>query len=278
MRMLRRHLAGNAPDAVEPARVSRRFPTAWARQQFNDTLQARISLSGQPQLRELTSGEDDNFTIALLDAFSVMADVLTFYTERYGNGSYLRTAVQRQSVVDLAALVGYEPSPGRANTALAFTIDPATGAFGPALARAGSVRLCPRQVRPSRFRPARACRVFRIIRLSSRNLSKLRRSQAQPDVNAIPPQMTVQQSLCNPAHRYFLHLHCKRGDESEAGRYPADLPAFSTGNSPQKCSLLYTVSKVTVLPDGKTTGRPEFRRLQKETRLPTGYHPEPSLT
>ena len=78
-----------------------------------------------------------------------MADVLTFYTERYGNESYLRTATQRQSVVDLAALVGYEPSPGvAANTSLAFTIDPATGAFGPALTGAGNGQVVPATVRP----------------------------------------------------------------------------------------------------------------------------------
>ena len=80
--------------------------------QFYETLLARIAQSGQPSLRALKSREPDDFTIALLDAFSVMGDVLTFYTERYGNESYLRTATQRQSVRELANLVGYRMSPG----------------------------------------------------------------------------------------------------------------------------------------------------------------------
>lgn len=102
--------------------------------QFRDTLLARISLSGQPQLRQLRTRENDDFTIALLDAFSAMADVLTFHTERYANESYLRTATEEFSVQQLAALVGYRPSPGvAADTQLAFTIDPSSGAFGPAI-------------------------------------------------------------------------------------------------------------------------------------------------
>ena len=145
-------------------------------QQFNDTLQARISLSGQPQLRALTTREDDDFTIALLDAFSVMADVLTFYTERYGNESYLRTAVQRQSVVDLAALVGYEPSPGvAANTALAFKSIRQPERSGRRLPEQATARSCLRQARRSRFRLAHACKAFQIIRPSSRSHSRLRR-------------------------------------------------------------------------------------------------------
>jgi predicted phage baseplate assembly protein len=102
--------------------------------QFRDTLLARLSLSGQPQLRGLRTRENDDFTISLLDSFSVMADGLTFYTERYANESYLRTATEQYSVAQFAALVGYRPSPGvAASTELAFTLDPASGAFGPAL-------------------------------------------------------------------------------------------------------------------------------------------------
>jgi hypothetical protein len=112
--------------------------------QFRDTLLARISLSRQPLLRELRTREDDDFTIALMDAFAVMADVLTFYTERYENESYLGTATEKFSVAQLAALVGYQPSPGvAASTSLAFSIDPATGAFGPALTGAGNGQVVP---------------------------------------------------------------------------------------------------------------------------------------
>ena len=98
---------------------------------FYQTLLARIAQSRQPSLRQLRSREPDDFTIALLDAFSVMGDVLTFYSERIANEAYLGTATERRSVAWLANLVGYRMSPGVAADAyLAFTIDPAAGAYG----------------------------------------------------------------------------------------------------------------------------------------------------
>ena len=219
-------------------------------QQFNDTLQARISLSGQPQLRELTTREDDDFTIGLLDAFSVMADVLTFYTERYGNESYLRTAVQRQSVVDLANLVGYEPSPGvAANTSLAFTIDPATGAFGPALTGAGNGQVVP--VTSSSVTIPAGTRVQSIPNNPTQLPQPFETSQdiqAQPAWNAIPPQSGVPQNLSNLSGqtcRIFIAsaaTNLKPGDTLLI-RPPSGSPA----------PLLSTVNKATVLADGKTT-------------------------
>jgi hypothetical protein len=115
--------------------------------QFYETLLARISQSGQPALQQLRSREPDDFTIALLDAFSVMSDVLTFYTERMANESYLRTATERRSVQQLANLVGYRMSPGVAAGAyLAFTIDPSAGAFGTVLTAGVNASVMPELV------------------------------------------------------------------------------------------------------------------------------------
>jgi hypothetical protein len=115
--------------------------------QFYETLLARIAQSGQPALQQLRSREPDDFTIALLDAFSVMGDVLTFYTERMANESYLRTATQRLSVRQLANLVGYRMSPGVAAGAyLAFTIDPSAGAFGTVLTAGVNASVMPELV------------------------------------------------------------------------------------------------------------------------------------
>jgi len=100
-------------------------------QQFKDTLLARLSSSHQLALTALRTREDDDFSIALLDAFSVMGDVLTFYTERIANEAYLRTATERLSIRELAALIGYELRPGvAASTVLAFTIEETAAAFG----------------------------------------------------------------------------------------------------------------------------------------------------
>ena len=102
--------------------------------QFKDTLRARLSGSGQPMLRGLSTRADDDFSIAVLDAWATVADVLTFYQERIANESYLRTATERLSVLELARLIDYQLRPGvAASTFLAFTIEDAPGAFGQAL-------------------------------------------------------------------------------------------------------------------------------------------------
>jgi predicted phage baseplate assembly protein len=69
--------------------------------------------------------------IALLDAWSLVGDVLTFYQERLANEGYLRTATERRSILELAALIGYQLNPGvAANVHLAFQVDDAVGAPG----------------------------------------------------------------------------------------------------------------------------------------------------
>ena len=79
------------------------------------------------ELGGLGTRRDDDDAIALLDLWAAAADVLTFYTERYANEAFLRTASQSDSVRRLAALLGYNPRPGVAALAqLAFTADPGT--------------------------------------------------------------------------------------------------------------------------------------------------------
>lgn len=99
--------------------------------QFKESLLARVSTSENPTLRRLGTDESDP-THALLDAFAVMADVITFYQERLANEHYLRTAQEPTSVQGLLDLIGYVPHPGVAASCwLAFTLD--TGPAAPAL-------------------------------------------------------------------------------------------------------------------------------------------------
>src|SRR5258707_13797059 len=75
-------------------------------------------------LHGLTTRESDDPAIALLDAWAILGDVLTFYQERIANEGYLRTATERRSVLELARLVGYQLRPGvAASVFLAFTMD-----------------------------------------------------------------------------------------------------------------------------------------------------------
>jgi len=95
---------------------------------FKESMLARLSSSSYPALSTLKTRDDDDFTIAFLDATAVMLDILTFYQERLANESYLRTATQLYSLTQLAQLIGYQPSPGvSASTYLAFTLRAATG-------------------------------------------------------------------------------------------------------------------------------------------------------
>ena len=97
--------------------------------QFKESMVAALSGSSRPALQSLRSRDDDDFSIALLDAAATMADVLSFYQERIANESYLRTATERRSVLEMARLIGYELRPGvAANAFLAFTLDETPGA------------------------------------------------------------------------------------------------------------------------------------------------------
>ncbi|MEL6718029.1 MAG: putative baseplate assembly protein, partial [Bacteroidota bacterium] len=92
--------------------------------EFKESLLARLSSSHKKALSKLTTRSSDDFTVALLDAWAMTADVLTFYQERIANESYLNTANEQLSIIELARLVGYELRPGvAASTYLAFTIE-----------------------------------------------------------------------------------------------------------------------------------------------------------
>jgi hypothetical protein len=77
-----------------------------------------------PELAPLTTRRDDDYTVTILDLWAAVADVLTFYQERYANEAFLRTATGRESIARLARLIDYRLRPGVAALAwLAFTAD-----------------------------------------------------------------------------------------------------------------------------------------------------------
>ena len=120
---------------------------------FYETMLARLSgltleipapNGGPPQsvmpLKGLTTRDPADPSIALLDAWAVVSDVLTFYQERIANEGYLPTAIERRSLLELSRLIGYRLRPGvAASVRLAFTV---TGSFTgtlPAGTRAQSI-------------------------------------------------------------------------------------------------------------------------------------------
>lgn len=97
--------------------------------QFKQSMLAALSSSAHPALARLATRDDDDFSIALLDAWATTADVLTFYQERIAQESFLRTATERRSLLELGRLIGYELRSGvAASTYLAFTVEAAAGA------------------------------------------------------------------------------------------------------------------------------------------------------
>jgi predicted phage baseplate assembly protein len=91
---------------------------------FFDTMQARLSSKDYPELMALKTREKGDPSMALLDAWATVGDVLTFYQERIANEGYLRTATERRTVLELARLIGYGLRPGvAASVYLAYSLD-----------------------------------------------------------------------------------------------------------------------------------------------------------
>lgn len=98
-----------------------------------------VQTEGPRPLLSLKTRDADDASVAFLDAWATVADVLTFYQERIANEGYLRTATERRSITELANLVGYRPRPGvSASTHLAYTLEDKAEVTIPAGAKAAS--------------------------------------------------------------------------------------------------------------------------------------------
>jgi predicted phage baseplate assembly protein len=97
------------------------------RQQFLAKLLAALvrtdTADGQPF--GLRTGALDDPTVALLDAWATVADVMAFYSGRIAAEGFLRTATQPGSLLAIAGLVGYQPRSGLAASVwLAYSLHP----------------------------------------------------------------------------------------------------------------------------------------------------------
>jgi hypothetical protein len=149
---------------------------------FNASMQAELSDPAFPSLSLLRTRDKSDFSIALLDAWAVALDILTFYQERFANEAFLRTASTQRSVFELARLVGYVPSPGvSASAVLAFTLSSAAGSPDNVLIAAGTrVQSVPG--------PGQTPQIFE----TTSDLTAL------IACNAIPAQTTIQWQLSDP--------------------------------------------------------------------------------
>ncbi len=156
--------------------------------EFKASLTAALSSGAHPELAGLTTRDGDDFSIALLDAVAVLGDVLTFYQERIANESYLRTATERRSLLELARLIGYELKGGAAaETWLAFTVEDSPGAPRVATVDVGvKVQSVPgRDEKPQTF-------------------ETVEKIEARAEWNAMRPKLTAPQTLGTGATDLWL--------------------------------------------------------------------------
>jgi hypothetical protein len=114
---------------------------------FREAMLRRLTLPVDPAqanaaypLHALRTRETDDPAIALLDAWAIVGDVLTFYQERIANEAFLRTAMERRSVLELGNLVGYRLKPGvAASVYLTYTLDETAKTIIPAGTKAQTI-------------------------------------------------------------------------------------------------------------------------------------------
>lgn len=82
--------------------------------QFKASMLASLASADHPALLRLGTREDDDFSIALIDAWATVCDVLSFYQERHANEAFIQTALERFSINEIARLIGYRLHPGSA--------------------------------------------------------------------------------------------------------------------------------------------------------------------
>ena len=173
--------------------------------QFKETLVARLSGLNEPSLRKLTTRDDDDFTIALLDAWATVGDVLTFYQERIANESYLRTATERLSVLELARLINYQLRPGVAASAyLAFTLEDAPGALGQAQAVGTTAQIAPEKLPPIIIGPGTKVQSIPGPGEQAQTFETVEEIEARVTWNAIKPRLTQPQTISSTMMTVFF--------------------------------------------------------------------------
>jgi uncharacterized phage protein gp47/JayE len=92
----------------------------YSNRDYASILQSLLNLAAL-KLPEWTDRSENDPGLMLLELFASTADVLLYYQDRIANEAFLATAVERQSVIDLLALIGYTlatPAPATATLSI----------------------------------------------------------------------------------------------------------------------------------------------------------------
>lgn len=195
---------------------------------FLETMKARLSSSVFPRLAALTTRESRDASIALLDAWATVGDVLTFYQERIANEGYLRTAIERRSVLELARLVGYRLKPGlSASVYLAYTLEPTQDSTVIEIGNKAQSIPGPGEL-PQIFETAE-----KLIALSG--------------VNAMKPRLTQPQLLLPPVNFNQFTVAFK-GTSLDLRINDPFIVQFNRVSPPELAEAFYRINEVTPLP------------------------------
>jgi hypothetical protein len=182
--------------------------------EFLASMVAALTSPERPGLAALGTRDDDDVSIALLDAWAVAADVLAFYTERLAQESYLRTARERISLQELGRLIGYRLDPGvAAQTYVAFALEPPPAIPAAASKDPGSAP----QVAPASVVLDPGLRILSIPGPGEQpqTFETVEEVEARPEWNAIPVSTTLPHAFApGDTVAYFqgAALNLKPGD------------------------------------------------------------------
>jgi hypothetical protein len=77
---------------------------------LRDDLITRVQNRVNTQGKVWNANDPADFGIAIVEAFAHVGDITNYYIDRVANEQFLSTAVQRSSIINLAAEYGYKPS------------------------------------------------------------------------------------------------------------------------------------------------------------------------
>lgn len=72
-------------------------------------LREELIIRMKSRIPEWTGNDPADFGLAIIESFAYMGDLVNYYVDRIANESYLLTATQRQSLLNLASMYGYYP-------------------------------------------------------------------------------------------------------------------------------------------------------------------------
>jgi predicted phage baseplate assembly protein len=182
---------------------------------FLASMVAGLTDASRPGLAALRTRDPDDFAIALLDAWALAADTLTFYSERLAQESYLRTARERVSLQELGRLIGYRLRPGAAaRTSLAFALQRPPAPPPAATSDPGSAP----PVTPASVTLEPGLRVQSIPGPGEQpqTFETVEAIEARPEWSAIAPRQTAPQVFATDTGKAYLKgaaLNLRPGDE-----------------------------------------------------------------